>query len=121
MFLGAPRELRPAGGGRTAFVDARDVAAVAARALIEPGHEGTAYTPTGPETLTYTQCAEILLRTFVRDTAAVWRPATLPAAGATTTSDAERYVSPVPAAIPAAPWGGAGGRAGPVTPAHRRG
>lgn len=70
MFLGAPRELRPAGNGRTAFVDARDVAAVAARALIEPGPEGTAYTPTGPEALTYTQCVEIPLRTFVRDTAA---------------------------------------------------
>ena len=38
----------PAGRrSRTSHVDARDVAAVAARALTENGHEGTAYTPTG--------------------------------------------------------------------------
>lgn len=51
----------PAGrGSRTAHVDARDVAAVAARALVEDGHEGKAYTPTGPAALTYDEIATIL-------------------------------------------------------------
>ena len=50
--------LMPAGHGRTAFVDARDVAAVAATALLDPGaHTGRAWTPTGPEALTYTEVA----------------------------------------------------------------
>ena len=51
----------PAGrGSRTAHVDVRDVATVAARALVEPGHAGRAYTPTGPAALTYDECAAIL-------------------------------------------------------------
>jgi uncharacterized protein YbjT (DUF2867 family) len=51
----------PAGRrSRTAHVDARDVAAVAARALTEDGHEGKAYTPTGPAALTYDEIATIL-------------------------------------------------------------
>ena len=51
----------PAGRrSRTAHVDARDVAAVAARALVEDGHEGQAYTPTGPTALTYDEIATIL-------------------------------------------------------------
>lgn len=50
--------LMPAGHGRTAFVDAHDVAAVAAAALLDPGaHAGRAWTPTGPEALTYTEVA----------------------------------------------------------------
>ena len=51
----------PAGRrSRTAHVDARDVAAVVARALTEDGHEGRAYTPTGPAALTYDEIATIL-------------------------------------------------------------
>jgi uncharacterized protein YbjT (DUF2867 family) len=51
----------PAGRrSRTAHVDARDVAAIAARALVEDGHEGKAYTPTGPTALTYDEIATIL-------------------------------------------------------------
>ena len=51
----------PAGRrSRTAHVDARDVAAVAARALVEDGHDGKAYTPTGPSALTYDEIARIL-------------------------------------------------------------
>ncbi len=51
----------PAGrNSRTAHVDARDVAAVAARALVEDGHEGMAYTPTGAAALTYDEIATIL-------------------------------------------------------------
>lgn len=51
----------PAGRrSRTAHVDARDVAAVAACALTEDGHVGQAYTPTGPRAMTYDECAGIL-------------------------------------------------------------
>lgn len=53
--------LVPAGRGRTAFVDAEDVAAVAAAALLDPrAHAGRAWTPTGPEALTYAEVAEQL-------------------------------------------------------------
>ncbi|MCY7417745.1 MAG: SDR family oxidoreductase [Chloroflexi bacterium] len=59
----------PAGRrSRTAHVDARDVAAVAAVALTTAGHAGRAYTPTGPAALTYDECAatlsEVLGRTI---------------------------------------------------------
>lgn len=51
----------PAGRrSRTAHVDARDVAAIAARALTEDGHEGRAYAPTGPAALTYDEIASML-------------------------------------------------------------
>ncbi len=57
----------PAGrGSRTAHVDARDVAAVAAHALAEPGHEGKAYTPTGAKALTYDEIATILSKEMGR-------------------------------------------------------
>lgn len=50
----------PAGRRRTAFVDAFDVAAVAAAALLDPGrHVGRVWTPTGPA-LTYDRVATIL-------------------------------------------------------------
>lgn len=53
--------LVPAGHGRTAFVDAVDVAAVAAAALLEPhAHAGRALTPTGDEALTYGEVATTL-------------------------------------------------------------
>jgi NAD(P)H dehydrogenase (quinone) len=41
----------PAGEGRVGWVDARDIAAVAFRALTEDGHDGRAYAVTGPEAL----------------------------------------------------------------------
>ncbi len=44
------------------YVDARDIAAVAVRALTEPGHEGKAYPLTGPEALTCAAMAGILSR-----------------------------------------------------------
>ncbi len=57
----------PAGRrSRTAHVDARDVAAVAARALVDPTHEGQAYTPTGSAALTYDECAAILTEVLGR-------------------------------------------------------
>ena len=48
------------GEGRVAFIDTRDVAAVAAEVLTSPGHQGTSYTLTGPEALTAAEVAERL-------------------------------------------------------------
>jgi uncharacterized protein YbjT (DUF2867 family) len=42
---------QPAGGGRVAYVDARDVAEAAARVLLEPGHQSKVYELTGAEAL----------------------------------------------------------------------
>ena len=41
----------PMGNGRVSYIDARDVSAVAARALTSEGHEGRVYELTGPEAL----------------------------------------------------------------------
>jgi len=49
----------PAGDGETSFVDARDVAAVAAVVLVEAGHAGRAYDVTGPEALSYHEVAAV--------------------------------------------------------------
>ena len=48
------------GGSRIAWIDARDIAAVAARALLEPGHAGRVHELTGPEALTLPRTAELL-------------------------------------------------------------
>lgn len=50
----------PAGGGRTNFIDASDIAEAAAVCLTTPGHRGKAYEITGSEALTYQQVADIL-------------------------------------------------------------
>jgi uncharacterized protein YbjT (DUF2867 family) len=50
----------PAGGGRTAFIDTRDIAAIAARTLRENGHAGRAYPLTGEESLDYAEVAGML-------------------------------------------------------------
>jgi uncharacterized protein YbjT (DUF2867 family) len=50
----------PAGGARVGMVDPRDVAAVAAAALTEDGHEGRTHVITGPEAITYAQIADAL-------------------------------------------------------------
>jgi uncharacterized protein YbjT (DUF2867 family) len=50
----------PAADKKTAFIDARDIAAVAATVLLEPGHEGKTYTLTGPELLSRSEVAKIL-------------------------------------------------------------
>jgi uncharacterized protein YbjT (DUF2867 family) len=47
----------PLGNARVAHVDVRDIAAVAVKTLTEHGHEGKAYTITGPEALTYSEVA----------------------------------------------------------------
>jgi uncharacterized protein YbjT (DUF2867 family) len=48
------------GEGRVAFIDTRDVAAVAAELLTSPGHQGTSYSLSGPEALSAAEVAERL-------------------------------------------------------------
>lgn len=50
----------PAGEARLPFIDVRDIAAVAIKALTEPGHDGKAYVLTGPEALSHAEVAAIL-------------------------------------------------------------
>lgn len=50
----------PAGEARLPFVDVRDIAAVAIKALTEPGHDGKAYVLTGPEALSHGDVVAIL-------------------------------------------------------------
>ncbi|MGZ8804934.1 MAG: SDR family oxidoreductase [Microbacterium sp.] len=50
----------PAGRSRTAFVDARDVGAVAAVTLAHDGHVGKAYTLSGEQSLTYREVAAVM-------------------------------------------------------------
>lgn len=45
------------GGASLAWIDARDIAAVAERALLDDGHEGQVYELSGPESLTLPQVA----------------------------------------------------------------
>lgn len=55
----------PAGHGRTSFVDARDVAAVAVQALLD-GRAGCAYDLTGEVALSYFEAAEVFSVTLGR-------------------------------------------------------
>lgn len=50
----------PAGKGKTSFTDVRDLAAVAAKTLTEPGHAYQAYPLTGEEALSYYEVADIM-------------------------------------------------------------
>jgi uncharacterized protein YbjT (DUF2867 family) len=56
-----------AGQARISMVDTRDVAAVAAVALCEPGHAGARYDVTGPEALSYADVAAKLTRAMGRE------------------------------------------------------
>jgi uncharacterized protein YbjT (DUF2867 family) len=56
----------PAGNAKISFIDARDVAAVAAAALTEAGHEKKAYTLTGPEALDHTSAARAIASVTVK-------------------------------------------------------
>ena len=47
----------PVGNSKTAFIDTRDIAAIAVKALTEAGHEGKEYPLTGPEALTMSEVA----------------------------------------------------------------
>jgi len=50
----------PAADRKIAFIDARDIAAVAAEALTRPGHDGKTYTLTGSEQLSRAEVAAIV-------------------------------------------------------------
>jgi uncharacterized protein YbjT (DUF2867 family) len=50
----------PAGEARISMVDARDIAALAARVLTEDGHAGKAYDVTGPQALSTAECCDLL-------------------------------------------------------------
>lgn len=50
----------PAAGAAVAQIDARDIAAVIVRLVVEAGHEGKAYDLTGPDAITWLEVAEIL-------------------------------------------------------------
>jgi uncharacterized protein YbjT (DUF2867 family) len=51
----------PTGGGTEAFVDAADIAAVAVETLLDPNtHAGAQYAPTGPQSLTFNEVADII-------------------------------------------------------------
>jgi uncharacterized protein YbjT (DUF2867 family) len=50
----------PIGDARVSAVDVRDIAAVAAAALTEPGHEGATYTITGPAAVTHAEIADAI-------------------------------------------------------------
>lgn len=52
----------PLGDVRQAFVDADDIAAVAAAALTEDGHAGQSYEVTGPRALSFAEALEIIGR-----------------------------------------------------------
>ncbi|QOR64609.1 SDR family oxidoreductase [Cytobacillus suaedae] len=56
----------PVGKAKTSFIDTRDIAAVAAVCLTEPGHLGKKYTLTGAESIDYHKVATILSTTLGR-------------------------------------------------------
>lgn len=56
----------PAGKGKTSFIDVRDIAAVAVKAMTEPGHENKAYALTGEQALNYYEVAEIFTNVLGR-------------------------------------------------------
>ncbi|MFT3767843.1 MAG: NAD(P)H-binding protein [Minicystis sp.] len=59
--------IAPTGQGAVAFVDGRDVAAVAAAVLAHPaGHEGRVHTLTGPRALGFPALAELLSKATAR-------------------------------------------------------
>jgi uncharacterized protein YbjT (DUF2867 family) len=51
---------QPAADGKVSHIDLRDIAAVAAKALTENGHQGKTYVITGPEALSYDEVASKL-------------------------------------------------------------
>jgi len=57
----------PIGDASVSAVDVRDIAAVAAVALTEPGHEGATYTLTGPAAITHAQMAAALAAALGRE------------------------------------------------------
>jgi len=56
----------PAGKGKTAFIDVRDIAAAAAKILTEPGHEQKAYPLTGSTAFDYHEVASLMSQVLGR-------------------------------------------------------
>jgi uncharacterized protein YbjT (DUF2867 family) len=56
----------PAGKGKTAFIDVRDIAAVAAQVLTEPGHTQQSYPLTGSAALDYNEVATLMTQVLDR-------------------------------------------------------
>jgi uncharacterized protein YbjT (DUF2867 family) len=56
----------PVGKAKTSFLDVRDIGAVAAAALTQPGHEKQAYDLTGSEALDYYQVADLFSQVLGR-------------------------------------------------------
>ena len=71
MIANEGRFMAPIGDARVSAVDVRDIAAVAAAALTEPGHEGKTYTITGPAAVTHTEIAQAIGDAIRRDVAFV--------------------------------------------------
>lgn len=59
--------LLPAGRGKNSFIDVRDIGEVAAKMLLEEGHDNKAYTLTGSEALDYFQAAQIFSEVLGRE------------------------------------------------------
>lgn len=59
-ILEASAVVAPTGDGAVAFIDADDIAAVAAAALTEDGHAKAEYPITGPEALTFADAARLI-------------------------------------------------------------
>lgn len=57
----------PLGDARVSLVEIEDVAAVTVAALVEDGHEGETYEITGPEAISYAECAAILSNELGRE------------------------------------------------------
>jgi uncharacterized protein YbjT (DUF2867 family) len=66
-IVGQGKFFAAAGDAKISAVDVRDIAAVAAAALTEDGHEGRTYDLTGPEALTHGEMAEKLSKAVGRE------------------------------------------------------
>ena len=62
----AGRVTLPVGDTRQGFVDASDIAAVAAKALTTDGHEGRTYTLTGPDSLSFAEAVATIAQSSGR-------------------------------------------------------
>jgi uncharacterized protein YbjT (DUF2867 family) len=64
----------PTRGGAEAFVDAADIAAVAVETLVDPDdHAGAQYAPTGPQSLTVSDVADIIADVIGEPIWLLWR------------------------------------------------
>jgi uncharacterized protein YbjT (DUF2867 family) len=67
MIANAGRFVAPIGDARVSAVDVRDIAAVAAVALTDSGHQGKTYTITGPAAVTHAEMARAIASAIGRD------------------------------------------------------